>query len=227
MSTLRSGLVPRTAGRRQAFTLIELLAVIAIIIILLALLMPAWENMRRRVDAVHCMANERQLGLAVLAFCNDHQQQFPPRYMWGPYWQTYLVDDGYLPNYETLSCPVRMRGGQTITRHSFGYSDWTSYNQNGCCPRLLTSVQKWAITPLFAESNNYRFNEHNAAFLPVERHQGKLHVCWMDGHLSAITKADFYSPPYFHGSRNPKNTWGQLWQRNCGNADQCPRYWAK
>ena len=49
---------------RKAFTLVELLVVIAVIALLLAMLMPALNAARERARQVVCLANVRQLGLA-------------------------------------------------------------------------------------------------------------------------------------------------------------------
>jgi prepilin-type processing-associated H-X9-DG protein/prepilin-type N-terminal cleavage/methylation domain-containing protein len=63
--------------RRTAFTLVELLVVIAVIGTLVALLLPAVQQARESARRNACTSNQRQLGLALQGF-HDAHQVFPP-----------------------------------------------------------------------------------------------------------------------------------------------------
>lgn len=72
----RSPPKPRARSRSRAFTLVELLAAIAILGLLMALLLPAMQSSREAARRAVCGNNLRQMGLGLLAHHNA-QQHFP------------------------------------------------------------------------------------------------------------------------------------------------------
>ena len=63
--------------RRGAFTLIELLTVIAIIGILAAIIIPTVGAVRRSATKATCASNLHQLGMAINLYKNDHRGRMP------------------------------------------------------------------------------------------------------------------------------------------------------
>jgi len=89
--TLIELLVVRKLTRpvRQCFTLIELLVVIAVIAILVAMLMPALSEAKRKAQVIVCMNNFRQIGGGAFNYWGDNDQTFPgPMSHWTIFWNS-------------------------------------------------------------------------------------------------------------------------------------------
>ena len=67
---------------KKAFTLIELLVVIAIIALLLAILLPSLNAVKRIAQGVVCMTNTRQLSLGWTLYTKDFDDRMPNSITW-------------------------------------------------------------------------------------------------------------------------------------------------
>jgi prepilin-type N-terminal cleavage/methylation domain-containing protein/prepilin-type processing-associated H-X9-DG protein len=105
----------RATRQRRAFTLVELLVVIAVIAILVALLLPALSYAKKSVARAQCSSNLHQLSIAITSYADDHGDQLP-----GPGWQgfyaeystnaAYFLSD-FLATYLSLPAPSAMVQG--------------------------------------------------------------------------------------------------------------------
>jgi prepilin-type N-terminal cleavage/methylation domain-containing protein/prepilin-type processing-associated H-X9-DG protein len=87
-----------TASIRRGFTLIELLVVIAIIGLLAGLLVPAVQSAREAGRRAQCVANLRQIGIAMNAYHASHAM-FPPGHLAG---RPPVVNNGTPNVYSTI-----------------------------------------------------------------------------------------------------------------------------
>jgi len=64
--------------QKRAFTLIEILVVIAIIALLAAILFPVFSRARENARSKNCMSNERQIAMSLVQYKQDNDRRFPP-----------------------------------------------------------------------------------------------------------------------------------------------------
>lgn len=130
-----------SCARRRAFTLVEMLVVIAVIGVLLSIVLPVMAKARESAVRVECASNLRQCGLILEYYAYDHRNHVPPSaprhtvvasafYIPSASYDLRNYLDNYVDNYRVWQCPA-MSDATPIddprnTRHTnYGtYSYW-------------------------------------------------------------------------------------------------------
>lgn len=95
----------------HAFTLVEMLAGMVVIVILLVLLSSGFGTVQRKMEATKCVSNLRQIGLALMTYAAESGGKIPARYApdetddKGKYWPLRLLNSGYINNIDIFFCP--------------------------------------------------------------------------------------------------------------------------
>jgi len=129
--------------RNRGFTLIELLVVIAIIAILSAFLLPALAKGRMRAQAISCLNNTHQLGLASQLYTDEHENNLP--YNLGMNGSSFRTNANWVNNVITWDLSQDNTNAETITfagLGAYGSGNTAFYH----CPadNALSSIQRGA-----------------------------------------------------------------------------------
>jgi prepilin-type N-terminal cleavage/methylation domain-containing protein/prepilin-type processing-associated H-X9-DG protein len=89
---------------KYAFTLLELLIVIAIITILVSMLLPALTNAKERTKQITCMSNLKQLHLGIGLYTNDYDYYMPQHKNSPTVWGHILYTNSYIRNLNIFYC---------------------------------------------------------------------------------------------------------------------------
>lgn len=104
-----------TRPGKNAFTLIELLVVISIIALLVGILLPALGAARKTAQRAVCLSNQRQIGVAMMAYATNNDDRLPYNYYYEDgietrWWHRLILDGAAVGSVEegatsNLVCP--------------------------------------------------------------------------------------------------------------------------
>ena len=89
---------------RPAFTLIELMVVMGIIIVLASLILATIARTRNDAQQVRCLANLRSIATAFQLYSADNETRFPVPQLRGQSWESMLQK--YVGSASTFQCPA-------------------------------------------------------------------------------------------------------------------------
>ncbi|EIP97188.1 prepilin-type N-terminal cleavage/methylation domain-containing protein [Opitutaceae bacterium TAV1] len=212
---------------RSAFTLIELLTVIAIIGILAAIIIPTVGKVRDTARSAQCLGNLRQIGAAARLYIEDNKGMTPPlSWEFYPELWPYAYNPAQKDDVRTaissagtsrpgapltgtiFECPKvnNDKSPEVTTIRSYGVNDQlapgaANKSTKGININLITTP---SLAAFFGDVKN------SSALRPAPgryyngRHNDKMNVVFVDGHAAAVTLTTEITDP---GSWNTNPFW--------------------
>ena len=188
--------MPQRLPAQRAFTLVELLVVIAIIAIVIAVLFPVFSPPRHPAYRTACASHLKQINMALMMYLQDYDDRLPPLAagsMSHPETVPALLHP-YIKNGSVWQCPKLNRdarrpifyGKPGVPPVDYGYN-WLALAPEGQGV-FLREVASPALTVSFAETASYLaaptpLTGGWGASAPSDRHGEQTAVAWLDGHV--------------------------------------------
>jgi len=178
-------LSPFRRRRVIAFTLVELIVVIAIIGLLAGLAIPGLQSAMTRAKSIQCAANLRSIGMAAAQAAIDNNNAYPkidqaaiPIYSPpGPNLVTALGPYGITTN--TVQCPVDMSAGAAGSFAKYGSSyEWDPVFDDEPVNASVVYITPTVTVPVSATRVRLAMDFNGV-------HRGRPNVVYGDGHVSS------------------------------------------
>ena len=125
-----------------AFTILELMVVVAIITVLAALLVPALSSAKENANKAKCLSNLRQVGIAIEFYKDDNDQYYPIAPAknsggWAYFNKNVFMDiiasNYFKSNYGVFRCPANNNNLQEIITRTNATGARMDYEMNSGC----------------------------------------------------------------------------------------------
>ena len=205
--------------KQHGFTLIELLVVIAIIALLMGVLMPALQRVKRQAKATTCQSNIRQWGLIFRLYADDNEGELPQSIAGGnltaqrAYWIVATLS--YYQDKKIRLCPStkivremenQSHGGTLAAWGPFGSgdsSDWWADFDTGSY-----GINEWCSCPPLRNNSYWGFPTENA-WRTVDTKGGNRVPLFLDCLYVDVYPLDTDAPLDFEPPPDEwRNSWG-------------------
>lgn len=216
---------------KKAFTLIELLIVIAIIALLAAILFPAFARARENARKISCLSNMKQMGLATMQYAQDYDESYPSVYWNGAAWSPttnyfYAAIYPYIKSTQVYICPSRKdTEGATFVMSSQAYR--TTYVTNYFMSNADGYASAKPVTLAMLPSVSTYIGLSETRTTAGMMNDGFPHV-WKESDTSANGQRQGF--PHFDGANYMFLDGHAKWLNKTVagvNTDECARMWGR
>jgi prepilin-type N-terminal cleavage/methylation domain-containing protein/prepilin-type processing-associated H-X9-DG protein len=206
---------------QRAFTLIEVLVVVAVISILAALLFPIFSQAREKARQASCASNTRQVGLAILMYAESYDETLPPVAYEGSQGDVLWLElvAPYVKNQRVFQCP----SDGLSERSSYGLNELAFGDLTDSPPGSVSALAMFQAPAQTVMLGDTGTGEDRTTLLPdtfklvapsgeldddedarpAARHSRRVNLSFMDGHQQSMPLEQFYA------SQSPTDRWFQ------------------
>jgi len=195
----------QSAVQRTAFTLVELMIVIAVIAVLLGLLLTGVQATRLAAARTQCANNLSQMGLGLYRHLDTNANPPGASQMEGA--MTVILQQQHK---NVFQCPL-----VDPSQISYGYNTCLDRLQRGEDGGRIVAMDAACVTVPFSSANSAIWSKRVDA-----RHKGVMNVLFFDGHVEALSPGQIDPYDSTNGSTNATTYWKPV--SGCAdNIDNC------